>query len=384
MDETKQLLTILTTTRADYGLLRSVIERIKVRGEVNFNIVATGSHISDGTVSEIAADGYHYHTIDIMQHPQDRVGIARITALTQQLFIDFFEQNKPDGLLLLGDRYEVFAVAIAARFLDIGIFHISGGDVTTGAIDDCLRHCITKLSSVHFPSCERYAQRLMALGEQPNSIHCVGGLGDENIRKLSLMSAEELSGSLNFNLCRDFLLVTYHPETLADITEQQQLTRLLSALKNYDGAMVVTGANSDSGGEEINRMLMEFCNEDSNRFYIKSMGVVRYLSAMKIATAVVGNSSSGVCETPSFGVPTLNIGKRQNGRIMPQNIVCCECDEQAITKGLALCLSTEQLQKSRNVVSPYYKENTADEIAATTALLLKKGVANNKEFYDVN
>ncbi len=383
MSITEKHLTIVTTTRADYGLLRPVIERIKKRNELNYTIVATGSHISDKTISEIEGDGYDYKTIDIIKYPQNKEGVARITALTQQLFIDYFVKNPTDGLLILGDRYEVFAIAVAARFLDIPIFHVSGGDVTSGAIDDCLRHCITKLSSVHFPSCKKYAKRLMALGEQPESIYMVGGLGDENIRNMSMMSAPALSSSLGFNLERNFLLVTYHPETLSELTETQQVEELVDALENYDGAVVVTGANSDSGGEQINLMLKEFCDKSADRFYIKSMGALRYLSAMKAASAVVGNSSSGVCETPTLGVPTVNIGNRQNGRIMAENIFCCSCDRTQINKAIKLCLSQMFTAKARKAVSPYYGENTADRIATITARLINKGVERYKEFYDV-
>ncbi len=375
-------LAIITTTRADYGLLRPVIKRIALRAEVSYNLIATGSHISDNTTAEIEADGYIYTAIDIMKYPQDIQGVAKITALTQQLFIDYFTQNKPDGVLLLGDRYEVFAIAVSARMLDIPIFHISGGDVTNGAIDDCLRHCITKLSAVHFPSCERYARRLMALGEQPDSIHSVGGLGDENIRSLKFMDAKTLSDSLDFNLSRPFLLVTYHPETLSDLPEKQQVDRLLTALTRCNLPVVITGSNSDSGGDEINRILTEYCSKSPDSFYIKSMGVLRYLSAMRIAAAVIGNSSSGVCETPSFKAPTLNIGRRQSGRIMADNIVCCSCDEEDIFNGIATCLSAEFRKKCETVLSPYRGENTSDDIAKITARLLNKGISNYKEFYD--
>ncbi len=383
MIEIEKNLTVLTTTRADYGLLRPVIKQLKKRKDINCTIVATGSHITDATVSEIEADGYEYDSIDIIKYPQSKEGIAKITALTQQLFIDYFTENKTDGLLLLGDRYEVFAVAIAARLLDIPIFHISGGDVTIGAIDDCLRHCITKLSSVHFPSCKRYAKRLLALGEQPESIHTVGGLGDENLRNMKFMSPAKLSASLDFNVERNFLLVTYHPETLSDLTEEEQVEELIDALDNYDGAVVVTGANSDTGGDQINLMLKEFCDKSDDRLYIKSMGVVRYLSAMKIASAVVGNSSSGVCETPTLGVPTVNIGDRQNGRIMADNIFSCSCDRTQINKAIKLCLSQMFTVKARKAVSPYYGENTSEKIATITARQLNKGVERHKEFYDV-
>ncbi len=373
---------IITTTRADYGLLRPVIKRIEQRGEIAFKLVATGSHICDNTVVEIESDGFSYREIDIMKYPQDRQGIAKITALTQQLFIDYFMEDRPDGVLLLGDRYEVFAIAVTARMLDIPIFHISGGDVTNGAIDDCLRHCITKLSAVHFPSCERYAKRLMSLGEQPASIHCVGGLGDENIRRLSLMPVEQLSDSVGLNLNRPFMLITYHPETLSDLSEELQVKQLLLALEMYNIPLIVTGANCDSGGDEINMRLSEFCAESKNRLYIKSMGVIRYLSAMKFAAVVVGNSSSGICETPSFKVPTLNIGMRQSGRIMAENIISCSCDSTDIKQGLDRCLAPEFRDKCRSVVSPYYGDNTSDDIAAITAKLLIDGVSNYKEFYD--
>ncbi len=376
-------LMVVTSTRADYGLLSPVIKRLHARRELTVEIVATGAHISDGTSSEIVADGFDFYPIDIMKYPQDRLGIARITALTQQLFTDCFEQNRPDALLILGDRYEIFALAVAARFLDIPIFHISGGDVTSGAIDDCLRHCITKLASVHFPSCERYAKRLQALGEQPGNIYNVGGLGDENIRRMKLLSKEELSRSLDFDLTRDFLLVTYHPETLSSIPCDEQIETLLLALRQYDDAIVITGANADAGGERFNIALQNFCNDEQNRLYIRSMGMLRYLSAMKYAAVVVGNSSSGVCETPSFGVPSINIGNRQNGRLMSENIICCGVNSDEIIAAIDKALSPDFIEKSHSARSPYYGENTADDIARITAQRLNDGINSEKEFFDV-
>ncbi len=376
-------LAIVTSTRADYGLLSPVIARFFARGELSVEIIATGTHISDGTASEITNDGYRFHTIDIMKFPQDRSGIARITALTMELFIDCFEGNRPDGLLILGDRYEIYAVATAARFLNIPIFHISGGDVTSGAIDDCLRHCITKLSSIHFPSCERYARRLVSLGEQPDTIYNVGGLGDENIRSMQFLSKDKLSDSLRFDIDRDYLLVTYHPETLSSLSGDEQLDALLSALNRYDGAIIITGANADADGERFNERLKAFCDKEGGRFYIRSMGALRYLSAMKYATAVVGNSSSGVCETPSFGVPTVNIGNRQKGRLIAKNIICCDINSNDIFHAVTEAVSGKFIESSKAARSPYQGENTADDIARITAKRLNEGICSEKEFFDV-
>ncbi len=374
---------VITSTRADYGLLRPVLKQLFKRSEIKVDLIVTGSHLCDGTIDEIIEDGFSFHSIDIMKYPRDNIGVAKITVLTQQLFIDKFESSMPDGVLLLGDRYEIFAVAVAARFLDIPIFHISGGDVTSGAIDDSLRHCITKLASVHFPSCERYAQRLKALGEQPSSIYNVGGLGDENIRNINLMDVTTLSKSLDFDLDRPFLLVTYHPETLSKTPVKEQVEQLTKALSKYNGALVITGSNSDAGADKINSVMIDYCSESSDRLYIKSMGLLRYLSAMKIATAVVGNSSSGVCETPTFGTPTVNIGNRQNGRLISENILCCDNDSASISTAITRVISDEFAKKCALSASPYHGENTSENIASITARLINSGIKSEKEFYDI-
>ncbi len=374
---------VVTGTRAEYGLLKGVIAELLTKKDIAVQLVVTGSHLRDGTVKDIEADGFDIACrVEILKFGTSTEGVASTAAYTSQVFTDCFLQLKPDGLLVLGDRYEIFAVAGAARFLNIPIFHISGGDVTSGAIDDCLRHCITKLSSVHFPSCEQYAQRLLRLGEQPDSVYNVGGLGDENIRNMTFMTRKELSQSLGFNVCREFVLVTYHPETLSTLTPTQQTDMLLRALSSYSGAVIITGANSDAGGDEVNALLKAFCEAREDRFFIMSMGLNRYLSAMSHAAAVVGNSSSGVCETPTFGVPTVNIGNRQNGRLMAQNILCCRCDDTEIERALHTVSSEQFCTKSRAATSPYNGGNTAKRIADITAQLLLQGIKGEKVFYD--
>ncbi len=385
----KKTLAIVTGSRAEYGLLKGVIDEFQKLENIEVLLVVTGSHLSDGTVADIEADGHEIAAkIDVLKFGNDRVAIAKTTAFAFGEFCDFFTRQQPDGVLVLGDRYEIFAVASAAAMLGIPIFHISGGDVTAGAIDDALRHCITKLASVHFPSCATYAKRLERLGEQPSFIFNVGGLGDENIRKTKFLTPAELSLSLDFNFERPFILVTYHPETLSDFSPEEQTGELVKALERLcethgDFAVVITGANADAGGEKVNAMLRTFCDKaPKQRFFIMSMGVLRYLSAMKYAAVVLGNSSSGVCETPSFGVPTVNIGDRQKGRLISENILCCRCCADDIYEHTVRALFGDFAMKCKKAVSPYRGERTAHDIARITAEKLIAGVPKTKEFYD--
>ncbi|MDD3428915.1 MAG: UDP-N-acetylglucosamine 2-epimerase [Oscillospiraceae bacterium] len=386
----KKTVAVVTGTRAEYGLLRRVIGYIADSDKLSLSLLVTGTHLSaafGNTVTEIEKDGYPIAAkIDILKFGDGELATAKTVAYTTDAFARWFDCNKPDAVLVLGDRYEIFAVAAAAAMLRIPLIHISGGDVTKGAADDYFRHCITKMANLHFPSCAQYANRVIALGEPPHSVHNVGGLGDENIRKLALLPKAELAQSLGFSLDLPYCLVTYHPETLSDIAPSQQFCALLAALTPYlqTHRFIFTKANADAGGAKINALIDSYVQQHQSCIAFTSMGVLRYLSAMKYAAAVIGNSSSGVVETPTFGVPTLNIGNRQAGRIMCQNVLCCGSAQSEIEQGLQTIFTQSFYQKAHETVSPYNGGDTAKKIVQlTTDFLYSTDCAKPKEFFDV-
>lgn len=314
---------VVTGTRAEYGILRPVLEKMWEHPGIAPRLLVTGAHLSPAygnTVTEVEADGFSIAArLDILSVPvpQGRAGTAQRTQLALRLFLEYLSapMNRPDALLVLGDRYEAFAVGQAAALLGIPLVHISGGDVTEGADDDWFRHCLTKMAKLHFPSCEVYRQRLLRMGEQPDRVFNVGGLGDENIRNTQLLSFKTLASGLEFQLKHPFALVTMHPETASAFPAEQQARVFLAALEHHPRLFYLfTAANADAGGSVLNQRFTAFCKSHPNAAMVPSLGVLWYLSAMKHAALVLGNSSSGVVETPSMGVPAVNIGNRQKGR----------------------------------------------------------------------
>lgn len=379
----KYIVTVVTSTRADYGLLRGVIRALQKRSEVKVRVAVTGTHLSEEygfTEQEISANGIEIHS---------RIPIlGRSTMQTllnaEERFARYFSEYPASAVLLLGDRFEIFGVATAAAVAKLPIIHISGGDVTQGADDDFYRHCITKMAKLHFPSNEQSARRLICMGEQPSAVFNVGGLGDENIRTAEVFSRKKLGDSINFSLEEPFVLVTYHPETACAVPVQTQLSCLLEALDKTGVRCLFTKSNADEGGSAVNHMLDSYCEQHKDKAKaVASLGAVRYLSAMRHAAAVVGNSSSGVVETPSVGVPAVNIGSRQQGREICDNVICCPAETQAIYSALQKALSPEFREYARSVKSPYYGGNTAERIAQHTVEFLASGTAGEpKAFYD--
>ena len=341
---------VVTSTRADYGLLRPVIEKINGSSALQLSLIVTGTHLLDAfgkTVSEIEKDGFPIrHEVDIFKFGFGEARTARTIGHTVRRFTNLWEDDRPDALLVLGDRYEIFAVATAASALSIPIAHISGGDVTRGAKDDFYRHCITKMSSLHFPSCADSYKRVIQLGEDPASVHNVGGLGNENIKKVPLMSFDEFKNSIDWPDIKRFALITYHPVTASGRDVRDDMRQFLAALEETDLDLLFTKSNRDAGGDVINRMVDRFCErhpERSRAFF--SLGLRRYLSAMKYCTLVAGNSSSGVVETPAFGRATVNVGERQDGRFIAENVICCDTTKEGISKALTRALSKEHLKR---------------------------------------
>ena len=379
---------VVTSTRADWGLLKPVCARLDREKDIQLTVVATGTHVKaeyGSTIEEIRRDGFEpQYQIDILKFGNDDAAVAKTIAYTVEQFSSLFVKDRPDLLLVLGDRYEMFAVCTAASALGVPIAHISGGDVTIGAKDDFYRHCMTAMANLHFPSCDDSYSRLLRLGQQPSTVHNVGGLGDENIRNLPLMPLDELENSIEFKNLTPFLLITYHPETQKG-TPKEDMQNLLDALDETDGYnMIFTKSNADAGGEIINAMVDSWCEKNSHRakaFF--SLGLKRYLSAMKYCAAVVGNSSSGVVETPSFKVPTVNIGDRQKGRYIAENVICTKDDKNSILAGLNKALSREFAPIAATAKSPYDKGVVpSEEITKKIVEYLNSNTDTVKIFYD--
>ena len=360
----------ITGTRAEYGLLSRLMKMIQDDQGTQLQIIATNMHLSPrfgNTYQEIEADGF---TIDkkvpIIDEdaPDNANSTLKSMASALSGFADAYEELKPDMVLVLGDRYEILAAATAALIERIPIAHLHGGEITEGAYDDAIRHSITKMSHLHFTSTEQYRQRVIQLGEQPERVFNVGAIGVENIKKLPLLSKEEIEKDIQFKIDENTILVTYHPVTLGKHTAEQDINDFLAALEERPELRIIfTMPNSDTGGQAITDAINAFVEKHYDRACaFKSLGVKRYLSVMRQVAAVVGNSSSGLLEVPSFGIPTLNIGDRQNGRIACESVYHCETDKESVMNGLNKVLSAEFREFVNTVHNPYDKENTAQTI----------------------
>lgn len=376
---------VVTATRAEYGLLRPVVQKLAASADLQLRLVVTGAHLCPRlglTVTEIEKDGFAIDARLPIFTDDAAEPVAQTLARTLTVFDEYFAQNAPDCLLVLGDRFEIFAVATAAAARHIPIAHISGGDVTLGAADEYYRHCISKMAAVHFASCADSAARLVRLGEAPDRVFCVGGLGDENIRTLPKLSREALCASTGFALMQPFALVTYHPETSADAgSPAAQCQALCRAMESVPGIFwLMTGSNADAGGQVCSDTLRAFAAAHPDRAgFVQNLGLQRYLSAMQYASLVAGNSSSGVVETPTFQVPTVNIGKRQAGRLICANILGCAPDADAIAETMRKALSPEFAAVAATAKSPY---NGGDTSAKICAVLRSFDFSAPKSFYD--
>lgn len=361
---------VVTGTRAEYGLLSRLMGMIKDSDLTQLQIIATNMHLSPkygNTYQEIEKDGFTIdYKIPIIDEKDEDNAVTTVKSMAKALsgFADAYNTLKPDMVVVLGDRYEILAAATAALIERIPIAHLHGGEVTEGAYDDAIRHSITKMSHLHFTSTEDYRNRVIQLGEQPERVFYVGALGVENIKKLPLLSKEEIENDIQFKLDENTILVTYHPVTLGNHTAEQDIKEFIGALDERKKLRVFfTMPNSDTGSQAIVDAINTFVANNSNRaIAYKSLGIKRYLSVMKYAGAVVGNSSSGLLEVPSFGIPTLNIGDRQKGRMAADSVYNCETDKESILKGLDTVMSPAFKQKAAKTQNPYDKEGTAQAI----------------------
>lgn len=381
---------VVTGTRAEYGLLRELLFKLKKSTIFSLKLIVTGSHLSNSfgnTKNEIIEDGFDdCIKVPIPIDDDSKVGMAVSTGVAMTKFAELFSDYTPDIMIVLGDRYEIFAAVSAAHLIGIPVAHIAGGDVTEGAVDDAIRHSITKMSRIHFAGCEQAAMRIIQMGEQPEYVYNVGETGVENCRNMALMARDELAQNLNYeNIEGDYSVVTYHPVTMENDTAKEQVYELIKAMDSFDGmAFIITMANADAGGRIINNIWLEEKEKHTNWLVISSLGVLRYLSAVKYAKLVIGNSSSGLVEAPTLGTPTINIGDRQKGRMMAESVVCCEpyCDE--IIRAMNVALDDDFQDKAKNVNSPFGDGTTTNQIIEKLEEFLKddKG-SNKKQFFDI-
>ncbi len=366
----------VTGTRAEYGILSGLMKKFKEDSETQLQVIATNMHLSPEfgmTVNEIEADGFKVDKrVEMMVSSDTSVGTVKSMGLGLIGFADAFADLHSDMVVILGDRYEMLAVASAAQIFGIPVVHLHGGEITEGAVDDSIRHAITKLSTLHFASTEEYRNRIIQMGEAPERVFNAGSIAADEISGFEPMSKEELEDSLGIKLAEDYVIVTFHPVTRQPGEAESQVKAMLSALdevvlKDADFNKVkvlFTLPNSDAEGREIKAMILRWCDANVGRtLAVTSLGRTRYYSAVSHSAAVVGNSSSGLLEAPSFGVPTLNIGDRQKGRARGNTVIDCKADKEDIVAGLRSVLSPEFREKVRKEgVNPYYNPGSLDLI----------------------
>jgi len=379
---------VVTGARSEYGLLRWLMHEIQNDPGLILQVVATGMHLSPEfglTYNVIENDGFTISAkVEMLLSSDSPVGMAKSIGLGVLGFTDALERLKPDILVVLGDRYEILAAAQAAMALHIPIAHIHGGEITEGAIDDCIRHAVTKMSHMHFVANEIYRKRVIQLGEQPQKVFNFGAIGLDNIKKLSLLGKEEFEQSIGFTLGSLNFLVTYHPVTLRLIEPQQPVTVLLEALDSFPQAKVIfTKPNSDAGGRVISRMIDRYVAERPERTAaFVSLGQLIYLSAIRHVDVVIGNSSSGLIEVPAFKKPTVNIGDRQKGRLKASSVIDCSEIKEDIILAINKALSQDFQRNLKHVISPYGEGDTSLRIVKVLKSIDLSTILI-KRFYDL-
>jgi GDP/UDP-N,N'-diacetylbacillosamine 2-epimerase (hydrolysing) len=378
---------VVTGTRAEYGLLRWLIDGIRQSAVLELQLIATGTHLSPeyGMTGEaIRADGFRVDKeIEILLSSDTTVGVTKSMGLAMIGFADVLADLRPDLLLVLGDRYEIFAAAAAATIARVPIAHLHGGEVTAGVVDEPLRHSITKMAHLHFVATEEYRSRVIQLGEHPTNVFSVGGLGIDNILRLKLLKLYELEAALNFKFAKRNFLITFHPLTLEHHTSAEQLEELLAALDSVDDAgLIFTMPNADTDGRALFRQIQAFCARRSRASAFRSLGQLRYLSCIQYVDGVLGNSSSGLTEVPSFKKGTINIGDRQRGRQRAPSVIDCLPERAAIVNAIEKLVSPAFQKRLSEVKNPYGTGGASNRIVQ---ILEQQSFENllKKQFYDL-
>lgn len=384
----KRRICIVTGTRAEYGLFYWILKGLQINPRVELQIVVTGMHLSPefgSTYQQIEADGFEItDRVDMLLSGDSPAAIAKSLGLGVIGMSDCFRRIQPDLLVVLGDRYETFAAAQAAMVLQIPIAHIHGGEVTEGAIDEAIRHSITKMSQYHFVAAEPYRKRVIQLGEKPAHVFYVGAPGLDHITKLNLLSKVTLEEELGLTLNQPTFLITYHPVTLASNDTEKKVHSLLQALDEFPHAtLIFTRANSDTNGRIINQCFEAYVQKHSNHAKLfSSLGQLRYLSAIKHCDVVIGNSSSGLTEVPVLHKPTVNIGPRQDGRLKATSIIDCKDGRTDIVQAIQKALSTD-FQATLPYTESLYGHGNASEKIIEALIELPLDAILQKKFYDL-
>jgi UDP-hydrolysing UDP-N-acetyl-D-glucosamine 2-epimerase len=384
----KRKICIFTGTRAEYGLLKPLIDELMIEKSIELQLIVSGMHLSPEfglTHKEISLEGFsEVEKVEILLSSDTPIGVSKAMGLGMISFAETLDGLKPDLLVVLGDRSELFALASAALVQNIPIAHIHGGEVTSGAYDDAFRHSITKMSHIHFAATEIYKKRIIQLGEDPKTVFDVGALGLDNIKRMKLLSKRELQEALSIKLDKPFFIVTFHPVTLENNSAEKQTTELLNALEKFvDYKIIFTKPNSDNDGRVIIKLIDEFVDKNIERSKsFNSIGQLRYLSALKYAEIMIGNSSSGIIEMPFFNKPTINIGDRQKGRIFPKSVIQCEPNVTSIVGAVEKGLDKRFRKDFGEHINIYGNGHTAKKIKK---ILLKMDYSNiiKKDFYDL-
>jgi UDP-N-acetylglucosamine 2-epimerase (non-hydrolysing)/GDP/UDP-N,N'-diacetylbacillosamine 2-epimerase (hydrolysing) len=359
---------IVTGTRAEYGLFYWLMKEINGDDSLDLQILVTGSHLAPkfgNTVDLIKEDGFCIQeSINIEVGDDTQVGVSRSMGLAVIGIGEAFERLKPDVVVVLGDRYEVLAASSAATIARIPIAHIHGGEITEGAIDDAMRHAITKMSHLHFTAAGSYRDRVIQLGEMPERVFVVGAPGLDNIDKLELFDLPSLESELGISSDAPFFLVTLHPTTLGAGKPDLEAKKMLDALDSFlEHHIVFTGVNADPGSNKITNLLYDYSKKNKNRVsFYPSLGQTRYFSAMKYSAAVIGNSSSGIIEAPVMKTPTINIGDRQKGRLRSESIIDCKARKNEIIAAIKQAISPDFQKRFEKMELPYGSGGAAVKI----------------------
>ncbi|WP_459870730.1 UDP-N-acetylglucosamine 2-epimerase [Campylobacter concisus] len=378
---------VVTSTRAEYGLLYWLLKEIKADSELKLQLIVTGMHLSPEfglTYKEIEKEFKIDKKIEILSSSHTSLDICAEMARVYEKFAPALAELKPDILVLLGDRYEIFGVAGVASIMQIPIAHIHGGETTQGAFDEAFRHSITKMSHIHFAATNEYANRIIQLGEEPSRVFNVGGPGIENIKKLNLLNKDEFEKSIKFKLAKKNILITFHPVTLENSSAREQFNELLNALDELEETnFIFTKANSDTDGDVINKMIDEYVSENPQKAVaFASLGQLRYLSAIKFVDIVLGNSSSALLEVPSFKKATINIGDRQKGRARASSVIDVRPVKEEILAAIKRAYSKEFEQTLKDTINPYDGGNPSKKMVKILKEIKLDGILK-KKFYDI-
>jgi len=378
----KRKICVVTGSRAEYGLFCPILIKIQESNKLELQLISTSSHHSSEyglTYKQIENDGFNIDDkIENLLLTDTKSSIVKSTGIATSLLSDSFDRLQPDIVLLLGDRYETHAAATAAMLMNIPIAHIHGGEITEGAVDEQIRHSITKMSYLHFCSTETYRQRIIQMGEDPARVFYSGAPGIDNIKNLKLLTKNKLEKELNWKLTSKSALFTYHPVTLEESDVEIDLEVILSILETFNLNILFTYANADSGGKVINQKIEEFCKIQPARYkVVKSLGQIKYLSAMKYVDLLIGNTSSGIIEAASFKKPVVNIGDRQKGRLRGENVI--DCNLNSLQDSIKLALSISFRNKIKNLNNIYGTGAAADIILDK---LINEPISVIKKFRD--